>query len=304
MDATFLNEEVRDGYLVKTETKKLWAVELDILSTVKNLCDKHGIRYFAIGGTLLGAVRHKGFIPWDDDIDIGMLYDDYQRFLKIASDELKYPYFLQSYLTEKEASPLISRVRRTDTTGCTAWEYDNARYDFNMGIFIDIFPLFYVPDNSFFAWYQEKRLMLMSWALHGHDLLRSKKIVGLNIKKKDIPYCLLWQVVSIFSDYKSYEKKYIEVCNIEKKKTGNIGLTSYYRKEVYRWPTSVFCECVELPFENTFISCPADYEGYLDKQYGNWRTPVKVAAQHSMKVIDTEIPYKEKLKTHIEGDRV
>lgn len=303
MDMHFFEEEVRDGYLVKEDVKKLWAIELDLLSKVKDICNRHNIKYFAIGGTLLGAVRHKGFIPWDDDIDIGMLYDDYVKFLKIASEELKYPYFLQSYLTEKEASALISRVRRTDTTGCTAWEYDNVRYDFNMGIFIDVFPLFNVPDNSLKKWYQEKKLTFMSWAMHGYDLLRSKRVTGLKLRKKDIPYCFLWKFLSFFTDYKSYEEKYMRVCNLERKETVNVGLTSYYRKEVYRWPSSVFRSCVELPFENTFISCPVDYEKYLDKQYGNWRTPVKAAAQHSMKVLDTEVSYKEKLKSHIEVER-
>lgn len=303
MESDFFTEEVRDGYLVKKDIKKLWAVELDLLSTVKKICDKHDIRYFAIGGTLLGAVRHRGFIPWDDDVDIGMLYDDYQRFIEIAADELQYPYFLQCYITEQEASPLIARVRRTDTTGCTDWEYNNVRYDFNLGIFIDVFPLFYVPDNSFEKWYQDKKLNIMAWAMHGYDLLRSKKLVGIKLKKQDKLYCMIWKIVSLFTDYKTYEKRYIKVCNMKKKATGKVGLTSYYRKEVYRWPTAVFRDCVELPFENTSISCPIGYEQYLDKQYGDWRTPVKGGANHAMKVIDTEESYKDKLKCFFEGGR-
>ena len=83
VNSDFYQAEYRDGFFVDEERKKVWAVELDLLELLISICDKHGIKYFAIGGTLLGAARHKGFIPWDDDIDIGMLRKDYDRFLKV-----------------------------------------------------------------------------------------------------------------------------------------------------------------------------------------------------------------------------
>jgi len=76
----FLQSEYRDGYFVDATMKRVWAVELDLLEQFQNICKRHSLKYYAIGGTLLGAVRHKGFIPWDDDIDVGMPRADYDQF--------------------------------------------------------------------------------------------------------------------------------------------------------------------------------------------------------------------------------
>ena len=89
----FLNEEVRCGYTVTKQMKEVWAVELDMLEKLLSVCKKHDIKIFASGGTMLGAVRHQGFIPWDDDIDMMMFRDDYEKLCKVAQEEFEYPYF-------------------------------------------------------------------------------------------------------------------------------------------------------------------------------------------------------------------
>ena len=91
----FFKEEELCGHLVTTQIKKLWSVQLGCLQELKRICEKYDIMFFASGGTLLGAVRHKGFIPWDDDIDVMMFYDDYVRFCEYAPKEIKSPYFFQ-----------------------------------------------------------------------------------------------------------------------------------------------------------------------------------------------------------------
>ena len=88
------------GYPVDDTRKKVWAVELDIFKKFIELCERHGLTYYTFSGTLIGAVRHKGFVPWDDDIDIVMLRRDYDRFVEIAEKELEEPYFLQTTMTD------------------------------------------------------------------------------------------------------------------------------------------------------------------------------------------------------------
>ena len=91
----FLDEEVRNGYTVTSKAKRAWAVQIDLLIKLDEVCKKYGLRYFADSGTLLGAARDHGFIPWDDDIDVTMLRADYEKLKEVADKEFEYPYFYQ-----------------------------------------------------------------------------------------------------------------------------------------------------------------------------------------------------------------
>ena len=142
----FLDEEVRCGYLVNHEMKKAWAVMLDLLAEFDRVCKKHNIRYFASGGTMLGAVRHKGFIPWDDDIDVMMERTDYEKLCKVGPSEFKHPYFLQNKYTDPECPDIMSKLRNSETTAFFGVE-EHGFMKYNKGIFMDIFPLDKIPDN-------------------------------------------------------------------------------------------------------------------------------------------------------------
>ena len=84
----YFDGEVRDGFFIESKMKRAWAAQLEVLDEIRRICQANNIRYFADWGTLLGAVRHQGFVPWDDDLDICMLRDDYNRFLEIAPGQL------------------------------------------------------------------------------------------------------------------------------------------------------------------------------------------------------------------------
>ena len=146
IDPSWFNAEIRNDHYVCRCTKELWAIQLDMLYKVQQICDKHNIKWWIDAGTLLGAVRHRGFIPWDDDVDIVMFREDYDKFLEVARTELKDPYFLQTDWTDK-VFYCHTKIRRSDTTGILAKD-TLANFDFNQGIFIDIFPMDFVSYAS------------------------------------------------------------------------------------------------------------------------------------------------------------
>ena len=118
--------------------RKLQLLQLDIAKAIKELCESNGIPYFLIGGTLLGAIRHKGFIPWDDDFDVGMLREDYERFIKIAEEKLdKKKFFLETWDTEKGYGFPFAKVKLNGTK----YPERNAPKSVHQGIFVDVFPI-------------------------------------------------------------------------------------------------------------------------------------------------------------------
>ena len=136
IDSSFYDEEERCGFLVTRDRKKVWAIELDLLLRFDAVCRKHGLKYFLMDGSLLGVVRHKGFIPWDDDIDVGMMREDYDRLMSLGS-EFQEPYFLQIPGVDSGYYYGFAKLRNSRTT-CLV---KNFRYrPFNHGIFIDIMP--------------------------------------------------------------------------------------------------------------------------------------------------------------------
>ena len=108
-DSYFLGE-TRDGFYIEPMMKCAWAAQLEVMCVIKQICEKNDIPYFAYYGTLLGTIRHKGFIPWDDDMDICMLRKDYQRFLEVAPRELTGEYHINSPYTQDEYTYVFSRI--------------------------------------------------------------------------------------------------------------------------------------------------------------------------------------------------
>ena len=118
------------------------AVEHEIMQQIAAICRRHGLCYFAIGGTALGAVRHQNFIPWDDDIDIGMPREDYEAFLRIAAEELPEGYYIQHFSTEAASPFYFTKIRKKNTRFV---EYYLKDTPIRQGIFVDIFPFDNVP---------------------------------------------------------------------------------------------------------------------------------------------------------------
>ena len=141
----FLDEEIRCDYKISSCQKKIWAIQLDMYNLISRICEKYDIKFCVYWGTLLGAIRHNGFIPWDDDFDICMDRNNYEKFVSIPQEEFGEPYFLQTALTDRKFFLPMARLRNSLTTGAIAGMLSK---DYNNGIYIDIYPMDGMLDNK------------------------------------------------------------------------------------------------------------------------------------------------------------
>lgn len=288
---TFLKSEYRDGYFVDEKMKKVWAVELEILELFQNICEKHGLRYFAVGGTLLGAVRHKGFIPWDDDIDVGMPREDYDRFLQLCEGELAYPYRLVTPMNDK-CYRAHAQIRNCETTGYPVIDENQMC---NKGIFIDIFPLDGVADSRFAFAFQMLQMKVLNRILVNYfyfDTVHTGRVFIKRLFHKAV--CGAMKLFGAENVYAAYDKISARYSEKGTKKVGQISIL--FADKRYHWNKDVFCEAEELPFEHLKIAAPKEWDRFLCNTFGNYMTipeNKKERALHTDMVFDPEKPYTE-----------
>lgn len=149
---------------------RLKQIELEILKVFHEYCAKHSLQYYLIGGALLGAVRHRGFVPWDDDIDVGMLREDYERLKKIWDRDPIDGYFLQYNETDPAFARGIIKLRLNNTK---VIEFSSRNVKMHNGIYIDIFPIDYIDRNNGIALYMRgwiiKKLLTLRAIKSGYD---------------------------------------------------------------------------------------------------------------------------------------
>ena len=265
---------------------KLKIIELDILKVFIEICKKYDLKYFLLGGTALGAVRHKGFIPWDDDIDVGMPREDYEKFLNKVQNELPPHLFLQTHITDKNYPNNFAKIRNCNTTFI---ETSVQNIKMNHGVYIDIFPLDGYPDSH-----------LLSRMRNLIDIIISKSITNsLHCEKhrKKTPLGYLNNIISFFF-FKDYRKAVKTKDKLLKKyayKHSEI-IANYCGawgiKEVM--PKSYFGNGTFGEFEGIKVVLPADYDKYLTSLYGDYMTPPpleKRVSHHYCTIIDTDNSY-------------
>ena len=154
----FFRDEVRNGFYIPTAIKQAWACILDVLKEIDDICRRHDIRYFADWGTLLGTVRHGGFIPWDDDLDICMLRDDYVRFRQVADEELPAGYAIHDFERKDDHWLFLSRVVNSKRL-CFDEDYLDTHYNFPYLACVDIFVMDYLYRDEETEKVRDKQIM-------------------------------------------------------------------------------------------------------------------------------------------------
>jgi len=281
------NDEIRDGFLVMADRKKVWNRQLEICREVCRICRKHNIKCYAMSGTLLGAARHKGFIPWDDDMDIGILRPEYNRFYEIVEDELKGGLFEVRLKTSSAITVAHSQTTalvRSDLTDRTG----------SKGLLIDVFSLDIAPDGTKDAFTAVNAINELMGTIYNYPALVEHANKGRRTLND-------WSVIEGLHAIQDRAKQF-EFLN-----TFAEGLFDWSTKvnwleitckdmQANSFPKEWFDETIYLPFELIELPAPAAYEKILTAFYGDWRKFVwdrrnKLGILHS-----ADIPYKEFLE--------
>lgn len=283
----FFEEEEREGFLIPAMMKRVWAAEMKVLSDILRVARWHGLTCYAAFGTLLGAVRHQGFVPWDDDIDIFLKRSDYLKLFALLARELPDTYRIMSpYVGDMNHQPQGCVMNRhlPDLGRAEDKELTERFYGCPYIIGVDVFPLDDIPTNP-----EEKELHQL---LYGSVYDTAQRYDELE-QNGELPRKL--ELISDATgqrfDFHGEESVKLQLWRLADriammylgeggKEIACMKLTAMHGESAY-YPVSWFESTVELPFERTTVPAPIGYASFLAANYGpDYMTPVQYAAGH------------------------
>lgn len=238
------------------DIKDVQATMLAIMTEIDKFCQKYKLHYVLDGGTMLGAIRHKGFIPWDDDLDIIMLREDYDFFVDNFNRECPKKYKFECYENTKEYPYNFGKVRDITTI---YMEDFTSKLSISHGIYVDVFPMDYVDVNNLKDLQHRRKLIS-----HATQLRYAK----LKLIKRMRYYPFLIVGLDTINGYITKQLKYYEQqkglwvqklchCTIEAKEKPPVNISMFY-------------DVIRVPFENREFNVPKEYDLYLTQRYGNY----------------------------------
>ena len=242
--------------------RDLQLAEVEILKAVTELCDQLGLRYFLNSGTLLGAVRHRGFIPWDDDIDLAMPFHDYAEFLKSAQKMLGDRYFVQNMSTESNFHFSFTRIRLNGTTYMNSY---HCHWDVHQGVWIDIFPLIPIGGKLDFK-FKRGIISLCNYIQMDNFIDSHLDEFTERLGKAGMFFIQLFFRIPLEKRVRLHERLIYRLGSTGEKPYLSVLWGSITRM----YPKEMFAKTKEVEFEHGLYSAPWKTEEYLTQTYGDY----------------------------------
>ena len=263
IDDSYLEDEIRDGFYIPSMTKRTWAMELTVLDLIDSICSKHNITYFADWGTYLGAIRHKGFVPWDDDLDICMHRNELNKFLAVAKEELPEGYSVMSFHNNDYSWKFIYNIVPNDHM-CFTPEYLKSHYSFPYIVAIDIFIIDNISDDDSIE--QSRNEQVKRLLNEADKISLSEQSEPDKLNKMRALYDEAEKLLQLENE------------NDTKRVVQKVPWGVYHNRT---YDKSDFINAVRVPFEMTSVPVPLCFNKILSSKYGNFMNIVFGGGGHN-----------------------